>query len=465
MRKARVFSHEKVMPRMSWSVRNLYNTIARSTVPFHASQLSFVKTSLTMYQQRWRSKRFLRAYHGDWIPEKRFKRWFLPTELPRFQPPQVPAGSASTLSPGPRRGGAFDNVLKARHSSAPSPVDEPSDSYSTVTPHATSAEMDAMPTASLFMADVERRIDVAVFRCCFARSAYESRALVTKGKVKLNGVKCKNPNQLLNPGDLISVDPSAVPMLSEKLAQAVQKEKANDAVSNNLKPSPPSLTAATAPETSGATAASEAKETDSAETASEATADDSESKSTGTDSQTESANANTTEKSTPQMSKEKTLPPGVLPFTLPPYAAPFLFIPPYLEVSFTTCSAIYVRHPTIVPHAVKSADGTSKWAFRTDLPSPYPAGGELYTMAWEHYTRNSPRIRADERRLKLEARFGRNGFFTQRAKDIKQKRSALQRGWGRTKQSTAWRDQLIAAHAHKSRGIRSDDRTSGNTSA
>ena len=36
-------------------------------------------------------------------------------------------------------------------------------------------------------------------------------------------------------------------------------------------------------------------------------------------------------------------------FHLPPYASPFLFLPAYLEVSYQTCSFIYVRHPTARP--------------------------------------------------------------------------------------------------------------------
>ncbi|KAG1872311.1 hypothetical protein DFJ58DRAFT_836885 [Suillus subalutaceus] len=40
---------------------------------------------------------------------------------------------------------------------------------------------------------------------------------------------------------------------------------------------------------------------------------------------------------------------SLTPFNLPPYASPFGFIPAYAEVSFSTCSAIYVRHPTAHP--------------------------------------------------------------------------------------------------------------------
>ncbi|PWY98987.1 alpha-L RNA-binding motif-containing protein [Testicularia cyperi] len=454
MRKAKVFSHETVMPRMSWSARNLYNTIARSTVPFHASQTSFTKTSLTMYQQRWRSKRFLRAYHGDWIPEKRFKRWFLPTELPRFQPPQLDASSSSSSSSSaasnstPRKGGIVDRALKARRSPVASAVNDSatSNSFSRVTQQKAEGEIDPMPTASLFMRDVERRLDVLVFRSCFARSAYESRALVVQGKVKLNGVKCSNPNQLLNPGDMISIEPSAVPMLSEELAKKAKQERAKDIVSGEAAQAETDTAPAAAEDAD--TSASSSGEGDAASAATESTESSTEKKAEG-----ESATSATSssEGKGKGKEKEKVLPPGVLPFTLPAYAAPFLFVPPYLEVSFTTCSAVYVRHPTIVPYKVMSnkGDGSFKWSFRTDLPSPYPAGGELYSMAWEYYTRNAPRTRADARRTKLEARVGRNGFASQRAKDIDSKRVALRRGWGRTKQVTGWRAHLDSARVQQ----------------
>ena len=45
------------------------------------------------------------------------------------------------------------------------------------------------PVASLMYEEVERRIDVFIFRCCFAHSVYEARRLVIHGYVKLNGKK------------------------------------------------------------------------------------------------------------------------------------------------------------------------------------------------------------------------------------------------------------------------------------
>ena len=43
------------------------------------------------------------------------------------------------------------------------------------------------PVGSLMFSEVERRIDVFIFRCCFAHSVYEARRLVVHGNVKLNG--------------------------------------------------------------------------------------------------------------------------------------------------------------------------------------------------------------------------------------------------------------------------------------
>lgn len=72
---------------------------------------------------------------------------------------------------------------------------------------------------------------------------------------------------------------------------------------------------------------------------------------------------------------------SLTPFTLPPYASPFLFIPAYIEVSFPTCSAVYVRHPTARP-------GYS------EIPTPYDADGEIVRLAWEWYKKVRPRIRS-----------------------------------------------------------------------
>ena len=69
------------------------------------------------------------------------------------------------------------------------------------------------------------------------------------------------------------------------------------------------------------------------------------------------------------------------PFRLPDYATPFIFIPAYLEVSFQTCSTVYLRHPTARP-------GYS------EIPTPYDADGEVIRLAWEWYSKVRPRMRS-----------------------------------------------------------------------
>jgi hypothetical protein len=68
-------------------------------------------------------------------------------------------------------------------------------------------------------------------------------------------------------------------------------------------------------------------------------------------------------------------------FQLPEYASPFVFIPAYMEVSFGTCSGIYVRHPSARP-------GYS------EIPTPFDADGEVIRLAWEWYAGVRPRLRS-----------------------------------------------------------------------
>ncbi|KAJ8583274.1 hypothetical protein M405DRAFT_828964 [Rhizopogon salebrosus TDB-379] len=73
--------------------------------------------------------------------------------------------------------------------------------------------------------------------------------------------------------------------------------------------------------------------------------------------------------------------PSLTPFNLPRYASPFIFIPAYAEVSFPTCSTIYVRHPTARPGC-------------SEIPTPYDADGEVIRLAWEWYSKVRPRTRS-----------------------------------------------------------------------
>lgn len=179
------------------------------------------------------------------------------------------------------------------------------------------------------------------------------------------GEQHSNANTRLAPGDLVSVDPSAIRML-----QQYQLEKSE----------------ADTPEDSKTTLAAE--ETTESELAadntpgSEATAE--------ADASTSTKSTHSNPKSPPpkpiaphqgELGKYLASKPSLTPFTLPPYASPFLFIPAYIEPSFSTCSAIYVRHPTARP-------GYS------EIPTPFEADGEIVRLAWEWYAKCRPRMRS-----------------------------------------------------------------------
>ncbi|GAA5925864.1 mitochondrial 37S ribosomal protein uS4m NAM9 [Sporobolomyces koalae] len=263
----------KCLPRMSWSPANLYNLYQRSYGP-PTAETKFTKSALTMFQQKWKAKQLVRAYHGDWIPEQKFKKGYLPNGLPPIVGNKL-AGEAK------------------------------------------------VPLASMMFAEVEKRLDTVVFRCCFADSVYKARQLVVHGKVKLNGQKVTDANIKLQPGDLISVEPEAVVTLHRSKAKKPAAEPA----------------------------ASEPSESDVS-----------------------------AESPVPPAPKPATpTAPKPLRFRLPDFAAPFLFIPPYIEPSFSTCSAVYLRHPTAAP-------GVS------EVPSPYEADGEVMRLAWEYYVARGRKV-------------------------------------------------------------------------
>lgn len=288
MRDANVFAFRKAMPRMSWSPRNLYNLWRRSCAA-EAEAINFTRSPKTLFQQRWISKALVRAYHGDFINEKIFKRWYLPDTLPDVRPRQHALSSNGDLD-------AFAGRTEQLERAKKKAYDE--------------QKKGLAPVGSLMLAEVERRIDVFIFRCCFAHSVYEARRLVIHGSILLNGKKHTNANTRLAPGDMISVDPAAIRFLREPGSSKTESE-----------------------------GESEPK----------------------------------TESSNPKSS--------LTPFDLPPFASPFIFIPAYAEVSFPTCSAIYVRHPTARP-------GYS------EIPTPYDADGEVIRLAWEWYSKMRPRTRS-----------------------------------------------------------------------
>ncbi len=113
---------------MSWAPANLYNLV-HLQLPSDRRQLK-----RSVYQQQWEAKKLTRSYHVPNITERQF--------LNRH----------------------FSSKIKLQHL----PM----------------KEMEKVPPVqSLAFAELERRLDVVVFRSHFAESIWDARYLVVKGKV------------------------------------------------------------------------------------------------------------------------------------------------------------------------------------------------------------------------------------------------------------------------------------------
>lgn len=175
----------------------------------------------------------------------------------------------------------------------------------------------------------------------------------------------RNPNTLLNPGDMFTVDPAIIPFINVKetakkgeaaAAEAEAEDAENDAADEALANS----------DEGDAEPAAEAKEEGAAAEAAP-----------------EAEEAAESEEAAAEAAEVAQAAPGTR-FRLPAYAQPFIFVPAYLLPSFLTCSAVYVRHPT------------ARAAY-SEIPSPYDAAGPLMSMSWEWYQKVAPRMRPRRR--------------------------------------------------------------------
>lgn len=371
MRDAGIYSIKRALPRMSWSPKNLYNLFQR-TVGTKKREIDFRSASSTLFKQRWKSKAVVRAYHGDYINEKIFKRWYLPETLPDVRPRRRVLGDDkdSLEEFALRRKKEKDEEEATKQKGMP-------------------------PVGSLMFMEVERRIDVFIFRCCFAHSVYEARRLVIHGYVLLNGKKHQNANTRLAPGDMVSVDPGAIRFFKTPNGlyddvNDYDKIRARKEVIHEEDPSTP--TPAEQELLSGLAKGGEQNErnTHTEIMKQPEGAGDQTTPTTSVAEQPAHGERNPEEGRSNEIdpvasSEAKT---ELTPFYLPLYASPWLFIPAYIEVSFATCSAIYVRHPTARP-------GYS------EIPTPYPADGEIVRFAWEWYVKRRPRVRTKSRLARM----------------------------------------------------------------
>jgi ribosomal protein S4 len=156
---------------MSWAAINLYNLWMRSKGGASGpDETTFRRTFLTLFQQRWKAKRLVRGYHGDYIGEKKFKKWYLPELIPDVRPKR-PMGLGQR---------SIDSLKIANRTKEAASLER--------TALRDDWDLAGAPVGSLMFIEVEKRIDTIVFRACLATSVYQARHLVLSGKVKLNGV-------------------------------------------------------------------------------------------------------------------------------------------------------------------------------------------------------------------------------------------------------------------------------------
>ena len=151
----------------SWNPKNLYNLWRRS-LGAKVSATDYTRTTKTLFQQRWAAKQLVRAYHGDYINEKTFKRWYLPANLPDVRLAASAGDDSMLLAKWANKATVVEKEIKRREEEASKGL---------------------APVGSLMFSEVERRIDVVIFRSCLAHSVYEARRMVVHGNVLLNGQK------------------------------------------------------------------------------------------------------------------------------------------------------------------------------------------------------------------------------------------------------------------------------------
>ncbi|KAI5926656.1 hypothetical protein F4810DRAFT_652990 [Camillea tinctor] len=170
--------------RQSWNKYNLFNLAHMRSPKIGRGD------NETFFQQKWRAKGMLRAYHGEHVVERKWERMFRrrllavaemnPKYMAAFDGSELAAGRGSGRQIPPRW--EMDNRSRMR-----------------VTPY-----------MQMAFAPMERRLDIAVFRAMFASSARQARQFCVHGAVKVNGKKMPFPGYRLNPGDMFQVDPERV---------------------------------------------------------------------------------------------------------------------------------------------------------------------------------------------------------------------------------------------------------------
>jgi ribosomal protein S4 len=148
-----IMSLRSQRPRQTWNKYNLFNIYN-----LREPKIGFK----TIFQQKWAAKAYTRAYHGEHIKERQWKRMFsrrLPSVVD-MDPRYLATDDGSSLAKGRGSG-----LATARSDHA------------------------KIPYMNMAFFPMERRLDIAIFRALFASSARQARQMVIHGAVKVNGKK------------------------------------------------------------------------------------------------------------------------------------------------------------------------------------------------------------------------------------------------------------------------------------
>ncbi|KAL9114452.1 MAG: hypothetical protein Q9227_001533 [Pyrenula ochraceoflavens] len=173
----RMYPLSKAKVRQSWNKYNLYN-LARINAPNYRT--------INFFQQKWKAKSALRAYHAEHVREGQWEDMFVrrPRAVVPMDPQKMAQNDGSNESAGRGSG------LQKSETPGKKPLHTP---YMQMT-----------------FAPLERRLDIAIFRAMFASSARQARQFCVHGHVKVNGKTMIYPGYLLNPGDMFQVEPDKV---------------------------------------------------------------------------------------------------------------------------------------------------------------------------------------------------------------------------------------------------------------
>jgi ribosomal protein S4 len=216
----------QVRLRATWNKYNLFN-LAR-----WAYKGDRLRESRSFFQQKWNAKAITRAYHGEHIGEKKWRRMFSRRLLSAVDMPARYLAAHDGSEQGAGRGSGkhrltvdsdgrtveeqsggvaahfFSEVegARMRRLAQEGNIGEREKNYSHFQqrlywkqdPGSVMIRQPVFkmtPYMQMAYAPLERRLDVAVFRALFASSLRQAKQFVKHGAVKVNGKKVTNPNE------------------------------------------------------------------------------------------------------------------------------------------------------------------------------------------------------------------------------------------------------------------------------